>query len=83
MSCLLCYVLFLRRAGHSSRGVILNVVCLSVISKPQHLEGLPNHKKAGYKQKMHVNTHTLSIYDNVAYYSENLDAPGIIIQSLS
>ena len=39
---LLCVVMCksLRRFDHSSRGVILNVVCLSAISKPQHWEGL-------------------------------------------
>jgi hypothetical protein len=54
MSCLLCYVLSLRRADYSSRGVIpvlSVVVCLSVISKPQQLNGM-RVIKTGYKQKM-------------------------------
>ena len=32
---------------------------------------------------MHVVRTLYRFYDNVAHYSENLDAPGIVIQSLS
>jgi hypothetical protein len=40
VSVLFCQVEVLRRAGHSSRGVLPSVVCLSVISKPHQWGGL-------------------------------------------
>jgi len=45
--CVLCGLRSLRRADHSSRGVLQTVMCLSVIVNPRHWPhgGLSNHKK--------------------------------------